>query len=108
LGNQAEFNQIGGLNLGQDISYLGLSPLAHFGAEAHGLFADAVLNDFVDAVKGAAANKEDIGGIDLDELLMRMLAAALGRYAGHRPLENLEKSLLHAFPGNISGDGGIF
>ena len=34
---------------------------------------------------------------------MRMLPAALWRYAGHCPFHNLQKGLLHSFSGNVSG-----
>ncbi|MPN13193.1 hypothetical protein SDC9_160513 [bioreactor metagenome] len=39
---------------------------------------------------------------------MGMLAPALGRYVGHRALQNFQKSLLHAFPGHVAGNGGVF
>ena len=38
-------------------------------------------------------------GIDLDKLLMRMLAAALRRDVGDRALQNLQQRLLHALAG---------
>ena len=50
----------------------------------------------VDAVERAAADEQDVGGVDLDELLMRMLAPALRRHAGNGALQNLQKRLLHA------------
>src|SRR5437588_2413543 len=47
------------------------------GAEADpGLFG-AVAHDLLEAVEGAAADEQDVGGIDLDEVLVRMLAPAL-------------------------------
>ncbi len=35
-----------------------------------------------------------------------MLPAALGRDVCQRPLDDLEQRLLHAFPGDVTGDGG--
>ena len=52
--------------------------------------------------KGAAADEKDIGRIHLQKFLLRVLPAALGRNARHRPFNNLQQSLLHAFAGNIS------
>ena len=38
---------------------------------------------------------------------MRMLAAALGRHVGDGAFQNLQQRLLHAFAGNIAGDGRV-
>ena len=36
-----------------------------------------------------------------------MLAAALGRHVGDRPLDDLEEGLLHALARDVAGDGGV-
>src|ERR1700722_18504427 len=74
------------------------------GAKAHRLARDAPPDNVVQADESAAADKQDVGGIDLQEFLLRMLAAALGRDARHRPLDNLEQRLLYALAGNVAGD----
>ena len=76
----------------------------HVGAEAERLLADAPLDGLVEADEGAAADEEDVAGVDLEELLVRMLAAALGRHVGDRALENLQQRLLHAFTRDVAGD----
>ncbi len=38
---------------------------------------------------------------------MRVLAPALRRHIGHRALNDLQQRLLHAFTGDIAGDGGV-
>ena len=43
-------------------------------------------------------------GVDLQELLLRVLAAALGRHVGDRALDDLEQRLLHALAGDVAGD----
>ena len=48
--------------------------------------------------------KRMFGGVDLQELLLRVLAATLGRHAGGRPLDDLEQRLLHALAGDVAGD----
>ena len=45
--------------------------------------------------------------IDLQELLLRMLAPALRRHGGDRPLDELQQRLLHALAGHVAGDRGV-
>ena len=74
------------------------------GAEAHSLHADSPLDDGVEPHEGAAADEQDVRGVDLQELLLRVLAAALGRNAGHRALDDLEQRLLDALARHIARD----
>src|SRR5205085_2714506 len=57
--------------------------------------------------ESAAADKQDIGRVDLQEFLLRMLAAALRRHGRNCAFHNLEKRLLDAFARDIAGDGRI-
>jgi NAD(P)-dependent dehydrogenase (short-subunit alcohol dehydrogenase family) len=41
------------------------------------------------------------------ELLLRVLAAALGRDAGRRALDDLQERLLHALAADVAGDGRV-
>ena len=50
----------------------------------------------------ARDDEQDVGRIDLDELLVRMLAPALRRNRGNRSLEDLEQRLLHTLAGDIA------
>ena len=52
----------------------------YFAAEAYRSFADTLLNLLLETVKGSSADKEDIFSVDLYNLLIRMLSAALRRY----------------------------
>ena len=63
-----------------------------------------LLDDVLEADEGAAADEQDVGGVDLQELLLRVLAAALGRHVGDRALDDLEQRLLHALAGDVAGD----
>ncbi len=47
--------------------------------EAHHFLANSFLDDLIETDKGAAANKENFLGVDLDVFLVRMFAAALRR-----------------------------
>ena len=102
--NQAEFEQIFRLNLIEQLGDGARIAMRQVGAEAHRLARDPPADDVVEADESAAADEQDIGGIDLQEFLLRMLAAALGRDARHRALDNLEQGLLHAFAGDVAGD----
>ena len=77
------------------------------GPEAERLLADAALDHLVEADEGAAADEQDVRGVDLVELLVRVLAAALRRHVGDRALEDLEQRLLHALARDVAGDRGV-
>ena len=65
---------------------------------------DPLLDDLVEAGERAAADEQHVGGVDLDELLVRVLATALRRHVGDRALEDLQQRLLHALAGDVPGD----
>ena len=74
------------------------------GLEAERLLAGAALDLLVEADERAAADEEDVGRVDLEELLVRMLAAALRRHVGDRAFEDLQQRLLHALARDVAGD----
>lgn len=59
------------------------------------------------AIERSTADKEDIGGIYLDELLVRVLPPSLGRNITNRTFKYLQERLLYTFPGDITGNGDI-
>src|SRR6266571_1419917 len=69
--------------------------------------AGARLDDLLQAVERSAADEQDVLRIDLDVLLLRVLAAALGRDARDRTFENLQERLLHALSRDVAGDAGV-
>ena len=72
--------------------------------EADGPLADPLLDDLLEAVERAAADEQHVGRVDLDEVLVGVLAAALRRDVGDGPLEDLEERLLDALAGHVAGD----
>ena len=58
-------------------------------------FADPLFDDVIKACEGTADDEQDIGGVDLDELLVWMLAPALRRHRAVVP-SDLQRCLLHA------------
>ena len=77
----------------------------HVRAEADAAFFGALADDFVQTGKRAAADKQNVGRIDIDELLVRVAAAALLRHAGHSAFDEFEQCLLHAFARHVARDG---
>ena len=74
------------------------------GLEAERLLADAPLDLLVEADERAAADEQDVGRVDLEELLVRVLAPALRRHVGDRAFEDLQQRLLHALARDVAGD----
>ena len=68
----------------------------------------SLLDNLIESHKSTAANKEDIGRIDLNILLIRMLPPSLRRDVANRPFEDLQQGLLHAFARNIPGNRNVF
>src|SRR5579872_1409533 len=100
--NQSELEQVLGLHLVEQLGdRLGIA-MGEVGPKAHRLARDAPADDVVEADERAAADEQDVGGVDLQELLLRMLASALGRYARHRALDDLEQRLLHTLAGDVA------
>src|SRR6266403_1015879 len=93
--------------LQQVVGRLGVLRALDLGAEADAGLFGAVAHDLLEAVEGAAADEQDVGGIDLDEVLVRMLAAALRRHRGDGALDQLQQRLLHALARHVPGNRGV-
>ena len=107
LGDHAEFEQVVGGDLAQQLAQVGVLLGLRLAAEADGLAADAAGDDVLEPGEGAAADEQDVGRIHLDVLLLGMLATALGRNVGHGAFEHLEEGLLHALAGDVAGDRDV-
>src|SRR5881628_3727752 len=99
--------QILGLDHRQEVAHPALLAPLDLRAEAHAGPPHARLDDLLEADEGAAAEEEDVRGVDLDELLVRVLPPALGRHVGHRALEDLEQGLLDALARDVPCDRGV-
>src|SRR5207249_2318187 len=80
---------------------------ADLSPEPHALHADPAPDDVFEPDEGAPTDEQDIGGVDLEELLLGVLAAALGRDAGGGPLDDLQQRLLDAFARDVARDRGV-
>src|SRR6478735_874553 len=103
LGDQAELGEVLGADLGQQVVGLALGGASHLGGEAQRLLAHALL----EAGERPAHDEQDVGGVDLDELLVRVLAPALRGHRRGRALQHLEQGLLDALTGDVAGDRGV-
>ena len=74
-----------------------LEARVYVAAEAYALLTDALADDLLKAAERTTADEEDVLGVYLEEVLVRVLASALRRNRGDRALEDFEESLLHAF-----------
>ena len=77
------------------------------GLEAERLLAGAPLDLLVEADERAAADEQDVRRVDLEELLVRVLAPALRRNVGDGAFEDLQQRLLDAFARHVAGDRGV-
>src|SRR6185295_14061625 len=107
LGDHPELEQVLGLDVLEQLGEVPLLLLLDVRPEAEGAATEPALDDLVQPSEGAAADEEDVGGVDLQELLLRVLASALGRDVRDRALDDLEERLLHALARDVTGDARV-
>ena len=107
LGDHAKGVEILREHLAQQVVLVDRSGSGDLGVKAHALVAHAIGDDLVQTHKGTAADEQNVGRVDLQQLLLGMLAAAGGRNACHRALKNLKQRLLNALARDIAGDGEV-
>ena len=107
LGDHAEFEQVVGSDLAEQLAQVGVLLGLRLAAEADRLAADAAGDDVLEPGEGAAADEQDVGRVHLDVLLLGMLAAALRRHVGHGAFEHLQQGLLHALARDVAGDRDV-
>src|SRR5205814_10215134 len=103
LGDHAELDQLFGLDQREQFADAAVVLRGHGGAEAEALLSGAPLDEIFDPVEGASADEEDVGGVDLDVLLLVVLLAAARSDVGAGALDDLEERLLHALAADIAG-----
>src|SRR5690606_32043286 len=105
LGDQPELHQV----LGQHVlvTLPGLLGGVQLGTETQTLLAGPRLDDLLQTGERPADDEQHVGGVDLDELLVRVLAAALRGHGGRGALQDLEQRLLDPLAGDVAGDGRV-
>lgn len=107
FGDETEFQEVFRLDLLEELVHVFVFCFLDIGAEAHDALGEAAVDDFIEAGKGAAADEEDVAGVDLDHFLIRMLASALRRHVRHGAFQDFQEGLLDAFAGDVAGDGDV-
>ena len=102
--NQTKLHQVMRLDFREHFRDIRLFFAGYFGSKAKPLLSGAVLDNLLNAVKGTAADKQNIGRINLDKILMGMLAPALRGNVRSRTFEHFEQRLLHTFARYVAGD----
>src|SRR6266536_4783029 len=73
LGNQAVFQQVLGLDFTENFAGLAVLRRQDLGAEADRGRSPARGDDLLEPIEGASAHEQNVGGVDLQEFLLRML-----------------------------------
>ena len=106
--DKTKFDKIFRHDILEDLTDVSLFLDLYFCTKTDRLRVLSCLDRFLDPVKSTAADKQDICRIDLKEFLMWVLTTSLRRYVCNGSLEDLQKCLLNALTGYITGDGCVF
>ena len=104
LRDQTELDQVLGHHLSEVILGFDLGLGLDLRTEAQAALADPVGDDLLQARERTRHNEQHVGGVDLDELLVRVLAPALGRHRSLGTLQDLQQCLLDTLAGDVPGD----
>src|SRR3954447_7465156 len=105
--NQPELQQVFGFAMLEHLAGFPLVRSGDVSAKAHRLALHAVRDDLLETRKGAAANEQDVRGVDLEEFLLRVFAATLRRNARGSPFHQLQQRLLNALARHVARDRRI-
>src|ERR1044071_9558087 len=101
LGDHAELDQILGAGLAAQRVLVVLGG-RYLRAEPQAALTGAPADDVLEAIERPAADEQDVRGVDLDQLLLRAVARAVGRDRRGLALEDLEQRLLDALTGHVA------
>ena len=107
LGDQAVLHQVLRHDLVEQVGWPPIGLAADLGAEADSTTPHAVGDDVLEATESSGTDEEDVGGVELNEFLMGVLAPTLRRDRSHCALQDLEESLLYPFSRNVPRDGRV-
>ena len=104
FGDQAVLHEILRLDQREELLALFAHRVFLGAGEAERVAPDPAFDDLFEPLERAAADEQDVARVDLEVLLLRVLAPALRRHVGHRALEDLQQRLLHAFARHVARD----
>src|SRR4051812_46556466 len=76
-------------------------------AKSHPFFARSFADDVFETNECTAANKQNIRGIYLQKLLLRVFSTTFRWHTRHRSFDDFQKSLLNALTGDVARDRWI-
>src|SRR5260370_32717681 len=107
FGDEAVLQQILRGDLAEDFAGAAVIGRDYLGAEADRARPAARRDDLLKPGEGAATYEKNIGGVDLQEFLLRVLAPTLRRHRSDSTFHDLEQRLLNALSGNIAADRDV-
>ena len=108
LRNQTKFHKVLRGDLGKQNILLYQFFILNLCTESQRRFCNTAFDCLLDSVKRTAADKEDLGGINLQKFLIWMLSASIWRNICNGSFDDLQQSLLYAFTADISCNRGVF
>ena len=108
LRNQSELHQILRSYIRIQLACLALYVGRNLCVEADALFVQSGFHDPLDAVKGAAADEQNVRRVNRNQLLLRVLPSALGRNTRYCAFHDLQQCLLYALSRNVAGNRYVF
>src|SRR6185369_9544045 len=105
--DQAVLQEVFRLDMAEYLAGAAVFGCQNLGGETDRGRTSARGDDLLQAREGAAADEQDVGGVDLQKFLLRMLAAALRRHGRDRAFHDLQERLLHALARDVPRDRGI-
>ena len=105
--DQAEFQQIFGLEFFKDLAHATVVVLFDSSTKADARTLTALRDDLIKARERTTTDEQNVRGVDLQEFLLRMLTATLRRNRCNGAFHDLQQSLLHALARYVTGDGRV-
>src|SRR5690348_1884573 len=106
--DQPVFHQVFRFDVGKEFSEVMLALLAaDLGPEADAGGLGTLLDDLLQPRERATDDEQDVARVHLQEFLLGMLAPALRRHRGNGAFDQLQQRLLHAFAGDVAGNGRV-
>src|SRR5258705_626408 len=105
--DKAVLQQIFRLDMAEDFTGAAVFGRQNLGGEADRGRTPARGDDLLEPREGAAADEQNVRGIDLQKFLLRVLAAALRRHGSDRAFHDLQQRLLHTLTRHVTGDRRI-
>ena len=107
LRNHAELVQVLRQHLRQQLGLRRLAVLGKLDGKSHAAASYALGDDVCQADERTAKDEQDVRGVDVDKLLLGMLAPTLRRHGRLAAFDDLQQSLLNALAGHIARDGQV-